>query len=97
MRRAPGKRFPGYSAATLGAAVAALSFVATLQLSATTPQNAEPMLIDRTLKGDRLQMVPGAAGAGVERPNPALPQGCLAQADGARTRFATEVPGRCLV
>ena len=95
MHRVLGKPFTRYSVVTLGAAVAAVSFLTTLQLSAAPPQDL--MLFDRTLKGDRLQVVPGATGEKQSRPDPALPKGCLAQSDGHRDIFATEVPGRCVV
>jgi hypothetical protein len=94
MGRVPAKRYTGYSIVTLGAAVAVVSFVTTLQLSAAPPQDL--MLFDRTLKGDRLQVVPGATGAKRSRPDPALPKGCLALADGHRDIFSAEVPGRCV-
>lgn len=96
MRRSSGK-FPGrYPSVTLGAAVAVLSFVATLQLSAAPPFTSEPM-IDRTHKSDRLPSTPGQTGANfAPRPEPALPEGCHSSSEGLRHPFATEVPGRCV-
>ena len=94
MRRIPAKR-SSYSVATLGAAVAAVSFVTTLQLSAAPPPGL--MLFDRSLKGDRLQVAPGTTDIRpTARPNPALPDGCLPVDEGHRNIFASEVPGRCV-
>jgi hypothetical protein len=90
MHREPGNRATRYSVVSLGAAVAAVSFFTTLQLSAAPPQDV--MLIDRTLKGDRLQVAPST----ISRPEPALPKGCLTVAEGHKNIFSAEVPGRCL-
>ena len=96
MRRSSGNRLGGYSTITLGTAVAVMSFVATLQLSAAPPFTSEPM-IDRTFKGDRLPATPGPTGArNTPRPEPALPAGCHSSSEGLRHLFATEVPGRCV-
>jgi hypothetical protein len=95
MRRSSGF-FGGYSSVTLGTAVAVMSFVATLQLSAAPPFTSEPM-IDRTNKSDRLPSTPGRTGANhTPRSEPALPEGCHSSSEGLHHPFATEVPGRCV-
>jgi hypothetical protein len=98
MRHGSQKFLHRLSVGTLGMAVATVSFFGTLQFSAV-PQTrtSDNTVIDRTFKGDRLLTIPGV-GAGPAAPtaDPALPKGCVARADGTRTIFATEVPGRCL-
>ena len=95
MRRSSGNCLGGYTI-TLGTAVAVMSFVATLQLSAAPPYTSEPM-INRTFKSDRLPAKPGTTDArNTAQPEPALPDGCHSSSEGLRHQFATEVPGRCV-
>jgi hypothetical protein len=84
-----------------GAAVAMLSFVASLEVEvAAARTGAEPAPVNRTLKGDRMPLVPGMRSV---RPaetrrlsDPKLPDECHAAFDPRRNTFSAEVAGRCL-
>jgi hypothetical protein len=54
-----------------------------------------PTPINRTLKGDRLPIIPGARG---ENPmgEPRLPRGCEQSFSSVRNAYANEVAGRCV-
>jgi len=88
----------GYLFGGLGVAVAMLSMVAALEAQvATAPLGVDRGAVNRTLKGDRLPLIPGAGATPVELrrlPEPKLPNGCD---DGRAYRgpFSAEVAGRC--
>jgi hypothetical protein len=87
----------GYVAGGLGAVVAMLSFVVTLEAEVAPPgPRFDPAAINRSLKGDRLPLVQGTTGANPvgeqRRSRPTSPRTCPASND----MFAPEVAGRCL-
>jgi hypothetical protein len=93
------RRRQGYMLGSLGAAFAMLTFVAGLEAHvAMTPSGVERGAINRTIKGDRLPVIPGASGANPAAlvPEPKLPDGCFANAGSAKNAFSAEVPGRCV-
>jgi hypothetical protein len=97
MRHGLANLLPPLPAVVLGTAVATVSFFTTLQFSSAPAALTPSLAIDRTLKDDRLPIVPGAAARPtLPKAEPALPEGCVAKADGVRTIFAAEVPGRCV-
>src|SRR6185312_14879233 len=54
----------GFLVGGMGVAVAMLSFVATLEADVAHPgPRFNPSAVNRTLKGDRLPLIPGATGA----------------------------------
>lgn len=89
----------GYLFGGVGVAVAMLSMVAALEAQvATAPLGVDRGTVNRSLKGDRLPLIPGAGASPVELrriPEPKLPSGCD---DGRAYRgpFSAEVAGRCL-
>jgi hypothetical protein len=92
----------GLAIGSFGVAVAMLSVVIGMETQvATARPGAEPAKItkiNRTLKGDRLPLVPDASltnpAAGPSEPK--LPDGCVASFNAARNAFWVEVPGRCV-
>ena len=96
----PMRRQRGYLYGGLGVAVAMLSMVAALEAQvATARPGVERGSVNRTLKGDRLPLIPGATGAiPIELPRalePKLPDGCD-DANAPRGPFSAEVAGRCI-
>jgi len=83
-----------------GGAVAMLSFLGSLEIevaSARTGVQATPMqAVDRTLKGDRLPLVPGPSSARPVTDEPKLPDGCHSAMNPPKHAFAPEIPGRCV-
>jgi hypothetical protein len=79
------------------------SFVVSLELLAVatpTAPHGNSQHVDRTLKGDRLPLIPDAIGAGLRvRPiRPALPAECIDAGEANRKHIYTaEVAGRCVV
>ena len=89
----------GYIVGALGMAVAVLSFAVTLEAEvAPAGPRFDPATVNRTLKGGRLPLIPGASGANpIEAPSlrePKSPREC--QPDVAPKPFSTEVAGRCV-
>jgi hypothetical protein len=84
-----------------GLAVAMLAFLAGLevQFALARPSLERPGInptpINRSLKGDRLPIIPGARG---ENPmgEPRLPKGCEHSFTSVRNAYANEVAGRCV-
>jgi hypothetical protein len=82
-----------------GGAVAMLSLIGSLEVEVAAARgSAEPTLINRSLKGDRL--IP-AASIMTTRPaaraeEPKLPNGCHVTFNAPKDAFATEVAGRCI-
>jgi hypothetical protein len=100
----PMRRQRGYLYGGLGVAVAMLSMVAALEAQVATARPGVERGVDRgsvnrTLKGDRLPLIPGATGAiPIELPRalePKLPDGCD-DANAPRGPFSAEVAGRCI-
>jgi hypothetical protein len=90
-------RQTGYVVGSLGIAVGMLAFIIGLEMQvATARPGGEPTSVNRVLKGDRLPLVPGASTRSLPRVEPALPEGCVAANNAARSVFAAEVPGRCV-
>ena len=89
-----------------GGAVAMLSFLGSLEIevaSARTGVDPAPIVqvtpmqaVDRTLKGDRLPLVPGPSSARPVTDEPKLPDGCHSAMNPPKHAFAPEVPGRCV-
>jgi hypothetical protein len=89
-----------------GGAVAMLSFVGSLEVevaAARTGVEAAPVVqvapvqaINRSLKGDRLPLVPGPSSARPTNGEPKLPDGCHPAMNPPKHAFAPEVPGRCV-
>jgi hypothetical protein len=89
-----------------GGAVAILSFVGSLEVEVAaaragvqaTPvvQGGPVQAINRTLKGDRLPLVPGPTSARPLTEEPKLPDGCHSAMNPPKHAFAPEVPGRCV-
>jgi hypothetical protein len=87
----------GYLVGGMGVAVAMLSFVATLEADVAHPgPRFDPGTINRSIKGDRLPLLPGASGANpIEQPRgtkSSQPRNCPVGHD----MFSPEVAGRCL-
>jgi hypothetical protein len=91
----------GYLVSGMGVAVAMLSFVATLEADVVHPgvrfdggPRFDPGAVNRTLKGDRLPLIPGARGANpMQAPHDANQQRiCPVKHD----LFSPEVAGRCI-
>jgi hypothetical protein len=79
----------------MGVAVAMLSFVATLEADVAHPgPQFDPAAVNRTLKGDRMPLIPATSGAAPteERAKSSQPRTCPASHD----IFSPEVVGRCL-
>lgn len=81
----------------MGVAVAMLSFVATLEADVAHPgPRFDPTAVNRTLKGDRMPLIPGATGANpIKEPRGTQsnqPRTCPANHD----LFSPEVAGRCI-
>jgi hypothetical protein len=83
-----------------GGAVAILSFVGSLEVEVavarTGVQAAPVQTVDRTLKSDRLPLVPGPSSARPVTDEPKLPDGCHPAMNPPKHAFAPEVPGRCV-
>ena len=82
--------------AVAGAAVTAASFLAGLQVQIVGAElEIDPATVNRTLKGERLPVLPGPSG---ENPalQPSLPIGCEARFSSVRNAYANEIAGRCL-
>jgi hypothetical protein len=83
-----------------GGAVAILSFVGSLEVEVaaarTGAQAAPAQAVDRTLKGDRLPLVPGPSSSRPLTDEPKLPDGCHPAMNPPKHAFAPEVPGRCV-
>ena len=84
----------GYVVSGMGVAVAMLSFVATLEADVAHPgPQFNPAAINRSLKGDRMPLIPGASGAGpVQEQRVNQPRTCPIGHD----MFSPEVAGRCI-
>jgi hypothetical protein len=89
-----------------GGAVAMLSFIASVAVEvaaarggaqATSVQAApvQAAPVNRTLKGDRLPLIPGPSSA-ARGNEPKLPEGCHAALSPPKHAFPQEVPGRCV-
>jgi hypothetical protein len=85
-----------YGLVGLGLVTTIGSFVVTLELSKPAAPAAGLPAVERSLKGDRLPLVPPAQSA---RPphDPQLPDGCIGQFDPHKNVFSSEVAGRCVV
>lgn len=86
-----------YTAGGLGVAVAVLSFIVTLEAGVATPAPSgprfDPTAVNRSLKGDRLPLIPTTSGANpTQQRETAQPRTCPANHD----VFAPEVAGRCI-
>jgi hypothetical protein len=90
------RRHSRYLIGSAGVAAAMLSFVVCLEVVeiATALPRAEFSPIDRTLKGDRLPMIPRPSVAPVMQPT--VPEGCESSVSAIRNPNAREVVGRCL-
>jgi len=86
------------------AAIALLAVAITLEIQvaaartglATTRTGVEQPTVNRTLKGNRLPLVPDASLPPARAEQPKLPEGCVESAKSARNPFSMEVPGRCV-
>ena len=82
-----------------GTAVFLVSFVLTLQLSALTAPTASEAQpnhhVNRTLKSDRLPLLPDTGDARLHGPR--LPDGCVNAAELPKSIYTSEIAGRCLV
>lgn len=85
----------------LGSAMTMISFVIALELPTQASQSSvfQPTQVNRTLKGDRLPVMPGAHSESPVAPRlePKLPDGCVAKYDARVNIFHPEVAGRCVV
>jgi hypothetical protein len=83
-----------------GGAVAMLSLIASLEIEvAVAHGGAEPVPVNRTLKGDRLTPNSGIQSARPLAPRaeePKLPNECHASFNARNNAFSAEVAGRCL-
>jgi hypothetical protein len=89
-----------------GLAVAMLSFIGSLEIEVAAARSGvqaaplPPVPVNRTLKGDRLPLVPGPSSSrpltAPELDEPKLPDGCHAAMNPPKHAFAPEVPGRCV-
>jgi hypothetical protein len=80
----------------VGAAVAVLSFVVGLEVQfAMARPGSEPAAINRSLKGDRQPVSPGAIGENPANPQK-LPDGCESSFSSTRNAYVNEVAGRCV-
>ena len=85
-----------------GAAVAMLSFIASLEVEVAAADAGvqAPMIqtvpVNRTLKGDRLPLILGPSSTRPELNEPKLPDGCHAALSPPKHAFSQEVPGRCV-
>ncbi|MGH6769802.1 MAG: hypothetical protein ACRECO_12380 [Xanthobacteraceae bacterium] len=87
-----------YGLVGLGLATTFMSFVVTLELSTPVASSgANPIIVERGLKGDRLPLAPPARSAGPARDDPQLPDGCVTRFDPRKNIFSSEVAGRCVV
>jgi hypothetical protein len=83
----------------VGVAVALIAFVTALEVQVSampaTPA-VNPPKIDRSLKSDRLPVVP-ATHPRQRSQEPRLPEGCVAATDWRRGEiYAVEIAGRCI-
>jgi hypothetical protein len=83
-------------AATLGGLIVVLE--ASVAASPNT-NNAEPVSVNRTFKGDRSPALPGASRVVPEHTTsePELPEGCMAATDWRGHVYSAEIAGRCVV
>jgi hypothetical protein len=82
---------------TAGAAVAALSFLAVIQIQAPgAVSEVDSTPVNRALKGDRLVPVTPAPSSENPAGEPTLPSGCELRFSSVRNAYANEVAGRCL-
>jgi hypothetical protein len=83
-------------AATLGGLIVVLE--ASVAASPNI-NNAEPVSVNRTFKGDRSPALPGASRVVPEHTTsePELPEGCLAATDWRGHMYSAEIAGRCVV
>jgi hypothetical protein len=94
------RRQSQYVIAGAGVAAAMVSFVVSLEVETTIarprvePTVTERMLIDRTLKGDRLPSVPRPSVAPI--PQPKALEGCESSVSSINNPRAREIVGRCL-
>ena len=83
-----------YLLGALGAAASLLSFAVCLQIQAATAHTGvEPMILDRTLKGDRVRP---SSGASEPTARPKILDGCELSFSGIRKPQASDVAGRCI-
>jgi hypothetical protein len=85
-----------YLIGALGTGVMIVSLVASLEIQMATARpgtGAEPVGIDRSLKGDRMRAVPSPRG---ENQPAKLPKGCEARFSSIRNIYANEIAGRCV-
>jgi hypothetical protein len=84
----------------LGPAVGLGAFIVALQLQVSAmpaPQGIDPVSIDRTLKSDRLPVVPTAVRPPQHSEQPRLPEGCVDASNWHQaTKYTAEIAGRCI-
>jgi hypothetical protein len=86
----------------LGPACGVIAFILALQLqlqvsAMPVARGIDPTPIDRTLKSDRLPVVPAAARPSQRSEQPPLPKGCVDLSGWRRdTMYENEIPGRCV-
>jgi len=81
----------------LGAFVLALQFQVSAMPAMPPVLGVDPASIDRTLKSDRLPVVPATVRPSQRSEQPRLPEGCFEAFNwNQETMWDVEIPGRCI-
>src|SRR5262245_50725962 len=92
---------PAMTLGVLGPAVGFSAFIVAFQLQASVSampvRGMDPAPVNRTLKSDRLPVVPAAVRPLQRSEHPSLPEGCVELSGWNQdTMYDNEIPGRCI-